>query len=123
MAQLFAPSTVCVQRLFSWPDLKNRGCNRWQSLPQSVGRAFTGDVQGVDVSRPVPFVAIIMQHTDAHRALMSVDAVRDVLKQVHAAFGEVTLSFLLVGFERHLVTLERREAHAHTCGGVPQSLP
>lgn len=74
-------------------------------------------VQGVDVASTVPYVAIVMQPEDAKQAFLSDDAVQGVLKQVHAAFGEVSLSFLLVGFERHLTTLERREANAFARGG------
>ena len=72
----------------------------------------------------VPYVMIVLDDTEA-RALFASDAsVKALLDSVIAAYGEVSVSLLLIGFDRHLVAQDRRDhTHAVRTGMPPPLCP
>ena len=71
----------------------------------------------------VPYVMIVLDHIEAQKLFDSDGNVKSLLDSVIAAYGEVSVSLLLIGFQRNLVTLGRQDhAHAIRTGMLPPPL-
>jgi hypothetical protein len=67
----------------------------------------------------VPYVTIVLPGAEAEKLLGSEEAIQSFLKEALLAFGSVSFSLLMIGFERYLVSQGRRIHDAAIRSGAP----